>query len=66
LTWKLRVRPVPVTTLRDVRKLTESEVDARTVRATVPVADRVAVLKAATSKIRAKAQIDFVREVRRH
>jgi hypothetical protein len=48
-----------------VRKLTEEEVDARTVRATVPVADRVAVLKAATSKIRVKAQIDFVREVRR-
>jgi hypothetical protein len=48
-----------------VKKLTESELDARTVRATVPVADRVAVLKAATSKISAKAQIDFVREVRR-
>ena len=48
-----------------MKKLTESELDARTVRATVPVADRVAVVKAATSKIRVKAQIDFVREVRR-
>jgi hypothetical protein len=47
-----------------VKKLTEAERKARTIPATVPPEKRVQVIREATSSVRAKASINFRRELR--
>jgi hypothetical protein len=48
-----------------VRKLDEAAKAARAIQATVPPARRVQVIREATSRVRAKASIDFRRELRK-
>jgi hypothetical protein len=48
-----------------MRKLTKAELQARIVPATVEPSRRAEVLKEATSRVSAKARVDFCREVRK-
>jgi hypothetical protein len=48
-----------------IRKLSEAEKQARLVPAKVPPSRRKEVLDRATSMVKAEAQIDFCRDVRR-
>jgi hypothetical protein len=47
-----------------MKKLTEAEKKARTIHPTVPPEQRVQVIREATSRVRAKASINFRRELR--
>jgi hypothetical protein len=48
-----------------MRKLRREDLEARIVRATVEPSRRAEVLKEATSRVNAKARIDFRRDVRK-
>jgi hypothetical protein len=48
-----------------VKKLDEAAKEARTIRSTVPPERRVQVIREATSRVSAKASIDFRRELRK-
>ena len=58
-------QPSRATRLRVVKKLDEAAKEARTIRSTVPLERRVQVIREATSRVSAKAAIDFRRELRK-